>query len=398
MAIWLNDNGSMNLPSAREPAHRPAPTALWMHLAFILTGLGTLILGPILPLLTRQWHLADAQSGLLFSAQFYGSFFGGVTVSKRLERSMILGMSSAALGFGIFALAPGLLPACTGLFLGGFGLGQLITSINILGGRRATEHRGSALAFLNLSWSFGALLSPILAAALTPHFTLRALLATFAAAFASLLLVLLLQLRGASSTTLETVSPINSSSLGRPAFAYFCALLILYGGLETCLGGWLTTFSLRYGSRSLLLSEYTTVLLLAGLTAGRAVSSVLLLRMGEKLLLRLSLALAAASTAALALAHSAVAIAAIAVLLGLTLAPFFPASFSLLMETRPTARQAGIVLAVSAIGAALLPWLMGVVSTRTGSLQVALALPFAAACALLLLSLFQPPFPPPAGV
>jgi fucose permease len=45
-------------------------------------------------------------------------------------------------------------------------------------------------------------------------------------------------------------------------------------------------------------------------------------------------------------------------------------------------------LAVSGLGAAALPWLMGVVSTRTGSLQVALVLPLAAAVALLGMSLF----------
>jgi FHS family glucose/mannose:H+ symporter-like MFS transporter len=79
-----------------------------------------------------------------------------------------------------------------------------------------------------------------------------------------------------------------------------------------------------------------------------------------------------------------------AVLLGLSLAPFFPATWSLLMGERPRARQAGIVLAVSGLGAAALPWMMGVVSTHTGSLQVALALPFAAALGLLGMSWLGP--------
>jgi fucose permease len=92
----------------------------------------------------------------------------------------------------------------------------------------------------------------------------------------------------------------------------------------------------------------------------------------------------------LATAHSAITIAWFAALLGLSLSPFFPATFALLMAERPTARQAGIVLAVSGLGAAALPWLMGVVSTQTGSLQVALALPFGAAVALLGMSLFAP--------
>jgi fucose permease len=114
------------------------------------------------------------------------------------------------------------------------------------------------------------------------------------------------------------------------------------------------------------------------------------LRVGEKTVQRWGLALAATFTACLAMAHSAITIAGFAVLLGLSLAPFFPATFALLMAERPTARQAGIVLAVSGLGAAALPWMMGVVSTRAGSLQVALALPFAAALGLLAMSWFVP--------
>ncbi len=366
---------------------RLAPTELWMHLAFILTGLGTLLLGPILPLLTRQWHLSDAQSGLLFSAQFYGSFLGGLTVSKHLSRSMIVGMFSASIGFGLFALSPSILLACIGLLIGGYGCGQLITSINILGGRRYAGHRGSRLAFLNFSFSFGMMLSPALTALLAPRFALRTLLTTFSGCFFVLLLALFLQLRGSANETTDAPELTAGRGLPTPVFLFFCALLILYGGLETCLGGWLTTFSVRYGSGSLALGESTLILLLIGLTAGRAASSLLLLRMGERLLLRLSLAFAATFTATLALAHSAATIAAFAVLLGLSLAPFFPATWSLLMARTPTARQAGVILAVSAIGAAAFPWLMGVVSARTGSLQLALALPFGAAMVLLALSL-----------
>jgi hypothetical protein len=32
-----------------------------------------------------------------------------------------------------------------------------------------------------------------------------------------------------------------------------------YRGLETCLGGWLPTFALRYGDSTLAVSEYTTL-------------------------------------------------------------------------------------------------------------------------------------------
>jgi fucose permease len=122
------------------------------------------------------------------------------------------------------------------------------------------------------------------------------------------------------------------------------------------------------------------------LTAGRAGSSMLMLRVKEKTAQRWGLIFTVAFIAGLATAHSTATITIFAVLLGLSLAPFFPATFALLMTAKPTARQAGIVLAVSGIGAAALPWLMGVVSTRTGSLQIALALPLIAAVILLAMS------------
>lgn len=373
------------------------PSAGWMHFGFLLTGLGTALLGPILPLLTRQWHLLDAQSGLLLLAQFCGSFSGGVSVSQHLRRSLLTGLGAAAVGFGIFATAPGLATACIGLFVGGFGLGQIIASTNILAGRRYTEHRGSALALLNFSWSFGAMLSPLLAAWLLPRFALRGMLECFAALFLIAALGMAIEI-ARTPEEIEAAQPLSDkTALGSKPFLYFAVLLLLYGGLETCLSGWLTTYALRYGDKTLAISEYTTLLLWMALTAGRAGSSAVMLRIGEKTVQRWGLVFSVLFTAGLATAHSATGIATFAVLLGFSLAPFFPSTFALLMAEKPAARQAGIVLAVSGLGAAALPWLMGVVSTRTGSLQVALVLPLAAAILLLIMSLWRKPHPASAG-
>jgi fucose permease len=273
----------------------------------------------------------------------------------------------------------------------------MITSINILAGRRFTAHRGSALSMLNFSFSLGAMLSALLAAWLLPRFALRALLEGFAMLFAVGVAALVVQMRGNGKSAEEfdkaSVEAEPQVGLSGRAYLYFAGLLVLYGGLETCLSGWLTTFALRYGDKTLAVSEYTTLLLWMSLTLGRVGASAVMLRVGEKTVQRWGLGLAAVFTAALAMAHSAVTIAGFAVLLGLSLAPFFPATWALLMAERPTARQAGIVLAVSGLGAAALPWLMGVVSTGAGSLQVALALPFAAALGLLVMSWFVPRTP-----
>jgi fucose permease len=370
-----------------------------MHYGLVLAGLGTALLGPILPLLARQWAMQDSQSGLLMMAKFCGAFLGGVSVSGRLRRSLLVGLAAGTVGFGMFSLAPTMSVGCVGLFVGGFGLGQMITSINILAGRRFTAQRGAALSMLNFSFSLGAMLSALLAAWLLPKFALQGLLECFAAMFLLGAIGLLLQMRnevgGLSSASVSEEFAVSEkgaplAGIGSRAYLYFAGLLFLYGGLETCLSGWLTTFALRYGDKTLVVSEYTTLLLWMSLTVGRVGAAAVMLRVGERTVQRWGLALAAVFIAGLAMAHSAATIAGFAVLLGLSLAPFFPATFALLMAERPAARQAGIVLAVSGLGAAALPWLMGVVSTRTGSLQMALALPFAAAVALLAMASFSP--------
>jgi fucose permease len=366
---------------------RDAPSLPLLHAIYLLTGLGTMLLGPILPLLTRQWHLLDAQSGQLILAQFCGSFLGGITTSAKLRRDLLAGLIAAGTGLAAFALAPGLALACASLVVAGFGVGRTITAINIIAGRRFSVQRGAALSRLNFSWSFGALLSPLLAAWLTPHFALRPLLSAFAALFLLSALGFGIESLRAAPEPAAPEEATGQTGIGPGLFLYFAAILLVYGGLETCLSGWLTTFALRYATSSLVLSEYTMVLLLAGLTAGRALAAALLLRVREATLIRIALALSALLAALLATARTAAAIASFAVLLGLALAPVFPAAFAILIGHHPRARQASAIIAASALGAASLPWLMGVVSTRTGSLQVALAIPVGAAVTLLLLML-----------
>jgi FHS family glucose/mannose:H+ symporter-like MFS transporter len=358
-----------------------------MHVAFILCGLGTMMLGPLLPLLASQWHLKDSQSGLLLMAQFCGATLGGGTTSQRLRWSLKVGLVCATAGYLGFALAPGLLAACAGLAVAGFGVGRSIATINIMAGARYTEHRGAALSWLNFSWSFGALLSPLCAAWLASRFQLSHLLLIFACLFLWVLALVFLQMRGAGEDGVAATSEQASGAMRGSLLIYFAGLMVLYGGLETCLSGWLTTYALRYGKTSLVLSEYTMVLFLCGLTAGRALAAWMLMRVRDRTLLRISLLLAALLAAALALAHTATMIAVFAVLLGICLAPIFPATFALVMATRPPARQAGMIMAASGIGAASLPWLMGVISTQSGSLQIALVLPALAALVMLLLAM-----------
>ena len=364
------------------------PSVEWLAAGFLLTGLGTVLLGPIMPTLLHDWRLSDQQGGLLLAAKFVGSFLGGVSVPRRLRLGVLGGMAFACAGFGAFALSGGLLSGAACLLVGGFGLGQIIASTNIVVGRRYREHTGSALASVNFFWSLGAVACGVITAAVLPRFHLRGPLLVFAALF----LVtgfggLLNPSRGAAAS--NEVMAAGPDRLPARALVHFGVLLFLYGGLETCMTGWLTTYTLRFSDVRLLGGQSAIVLLWSALTVGRAVSSAALRVMREATLQRVGLGLSALWIAALVTTRHGPLLSLYCVLLGLSLAPFFPTTFALLMKRRPTAREAGFILAVSGLGAALFPWMMGFVSTQSGSLRIAMAVPLGLALALLLLSVIM---------
>lgn len=378
--------GVVLLPSqAKSSPISSGPPTPWLAVDFFLAGLGTVLLGPLLPAVAHAWQLTDAQSGLLLLAKFVGAFLGGVSVPRRLGLGILAGSLLAFGGFGAFALSHSLLPGCLALFFSGIGLGQIIASTNILAGRRYRAHTGSALASLNFFWSLGAVITGVLVAAFVPRFGLRNPLLYFAA----------LYFVGGMGGLIRKTSGIGEvESEAEPThriagntIAFFALLLFLYGGLETCLTAWITTFTVRFSDLHLLAGQSGVVLLWASLTGGRALASIGLRHASEQAVQRIGLLLAAAVIAVLAWAHHGWTLSACCILLGLGVAPFFPATFALLMRKRPPARVAGFILAVSGLGAALFPWLMGVLSTQTGSLRVAMVVPWTLAVLLLVLSL-----------
>lgn len=382
-----------------QALHRPddttaGPSVIWLAIGFLLAGLGTVLLGPILPSVSLHWHLTDSQGGPLFFAKFLGSFIGGISVPRKLRLGILGGMALACVGFGAFGLCGGVLTGSLALFVAGIGLGQIIASTNILAGHRYRAHTGSALASLNFFWSLGAVGTGVIVAALMPRFGLQNLLLYFAAAF------VVTGIGGGLDWRLRSQHPAQLSeallnepqnpSLPIEALVAFALLLFFYGGLETCLTGWLTTYTLRYSDKQLLGGQSATILMWTALTVGRGLSSIVLRYVRESTVQRLGLVFSFLLVGALTTTHHAAALSICCILIGLSLAPFFPATFGLLMHRSPSPREAGFILAVSGLGAAAFPWLMGFVSTHSGSLRIAMAVPMALALLLLAVSFWKP--------
>ncbi len=360
----------------------------------LLSGFGTVFLGPVLPALTAIAHATDSGSGVFFFAQFTGAFVGGITTSRHLWRSLLRGSVAAALGFfalGVCTLrGAALLVDLPALILLGFGVGQMLTSTNLLTARRFADRRSATLAAVNFTWSLGALLGPFLLGTLLSYARLGSILLGVGLCFAAALGSAALNSR--PSQTVKAPSEhgaLDITKLNHPAFLYFALLLLLYGGVETSLSGWLTTFGTRYGVGTLRASSLCVTGLWAGITAGRGLTPTLLKRMEEGTLLYTALAAASLLTAVLARATGPVMIVALASLLGLALAPWFPLVLATFLAEGATATQAGSIIAVSGIGAACLPLLVGAVSRWAHSLRVALFVPFAGLVILLLCSLLR---------
>ena len=369
----MNPAQASSSASSGNPAGPPTPL---LTVSFFLAGLGTVLLGPLLPQLLHEWTLTDQRGGLLLLAKFAGSFVGGISVPNRLRLGILAGHLLAAAGFVSFACAHGLALALPSLFVAGLGLGEIIASTNILAGQRFPARTGSALALINLFWSLGAVSTGLLVAALLPAFGWRE--PTLAMA-AMLLLAGLAGVLTPASKSLQAVGPDNTGATYRLPYSEalrFGSLLLLYGGLETCLTAWLTTFALRFTHGGALLGGQSAfVVLWVALTAGRGLASIAMRRFAEIRVQRTSLVLCLVLIGALAISRTPGSLTAVSILLGLVLAPVFPSTFALLLRRRPTARVAGAVLAVSGIGAALFPWLMGAISTRTSSLRLAMIVP-----------------------
>lgn len=382
--------------------HPGVPTdglSIFMHAGFFLTGVGVLMLGPLLPEFGQQWHLQDSQVGMLLTAQFTGAFTGSVLLRNDLKKTLTLGSSCLAIGYTALALAAGhptgFVAAFVALLVGGFGIGQLINSISLISSRRAREKRGAALMSLNLTWSAGALLSPLLIGLARGHLSLQAVLFLFAATATALMLYQLTFPAGLGKTALHDnifLTPLTGPpSSARSLLLYFALLFFLYGALENSITGWLATFTIRYAHGTVSAGAYVTTVLWIGITAGRAVALPLLRRFSEHSIQVAAILATILASLTMYTVGSQLPLLILAATLGASLAAFIPVTQSLFLgSTHSTPRQAGFVMATAALGGATLPLLIGIVSQHFGSLRYALELPSAVGLSLLLLCLFPP--------
>lgn len=353
-----------------------------VNLAFVLNGMVTTLLGPILPALVARWNLADAQAGYFFTAQFSGNLIGVAVVSVLLPRARV----GVSLGLGYLLAAVGVAGVTLSqwhvvlgaVLLYGIGLGLAIPASNLFISEAHVERRAAALSVLNFMWGIGAVVCPIFVAwaqrRATPALFLLALGAALAVTAAVTSRI------GAAPMAAVSRERIALSHLFGSKFGVALAVMFfLYVGAETSLGGWVADLAKEAdgprGAPWVLAPSFFW----GGLLTGRALAPGILRLVRERTLAVAGLALALAGGLVLVSARSVPAILAGSGIAGFGLAAIFPLTVALLARFGADERRAaGPMFALAAAGGAVLPWIVGETSTHTASLTTGFLVPLAA--------------------
>jgi FHS family glucose/mannose:H+ symporter-like MFS transporter len=361
-----------------------------LFVGFVVTGVVTTILGPILPVFIARWSLDDAQAGFFFTTQFAGSL-AGVGLSSVLlstggyRTTLVAGYALMAAGIAALNFSnEHVVLAATAAYGGGFGL--VIPATNLWVGENSGRRSASALSLLNLSWSIGSLVCPliILSGVRTGHleswlFGIAGIAGLFILGF------LLLPADGASRGAAASKAEMDTGTISFWSAALLGLLFFLYVGTENGVSGWAAAFSKRLGGAGGGAWELAPMFFWAGLLAGRLLGPLFFLRLKESHIAMSGLVTAGAGVTTLIRAQvRGTALAGVAIA-GFGLSILYPIFISWLSQRYGVRarRVGGAMFALAALGGASLPWLVGVVSSHSGSLRVGLLVPLAG-CAIML--------------
>ena len=337
-----------------------------------------------------KWGLNDSRAGLFSLVQFAASFVGVLASSplisaKGFKPAITLGVALLALGFALLnAPTFGLALAASGIY--GLGYGFATPGTNLWVGESYGDRRASALSIVNLAWGAGAISSSPLAmlAMRTSHVTL---LLYLVGAFGAALAVVLLGMPFGKAPQEEksTSESTNERVAGTGVAALLGILFFVYVGTEVGTSYWAPAHAQRATAWSSNTWALAPMFFFGGLLGGRGAAAAILLRLKEASVAVAGLLLAATGEFIFLAAHSPKSLFGGAFLAGLGLASIFPILIAWLSKWygRRARKVGGVMFALSALGSALVPPLVGVVSRYAGSLRIGLLVPLTG-CAVML--------------
>ena len=360
------------------------------YAAFVPIGIATVLLGPMLPILSARWSLNYSQAGALFTAQYMVSTvavaLSGVLVSRWGFRFAIkTGLVLMSVGVGLLLAGPKLLGIlCIGAYGGGLGLA--VPAANLLVAEVNPGRRSAKLNLLNFCWSAGAVACPFLVAAVAKGHRIP----VFLGAVAGFALAVAVGIAVMPASIVEPSSNDASRKTGpairfmQNAVVMLGALFFLDGGVENGFGGWIASYAKSLGNLTPSQAVMSPSFFYAALMLGRWAAPLALRSIDEVRLVQGGLLVGCAGMGGLVLSHEWWGVILSASVAGLGLACVYPITISLLSREfgAGAARIGSLMFFLSNIGGGLLPWVVGLSSNHFDSLKAGLAVPLIGCAAM----------------
>jgi FHS family glucose/mannose:H+ symporter-like MFS transporter len=367
-----------------------------LHGGFIMTGIMTTLLGPILPALSVKWSLSDEQVGTFFLAQFLAGL-GGIAVSSILvardafQVALVAGYLMMAIGACLLQLGTWV-TGVVAVALYGLGLGMTIPTTNLFVATLNRSRPAASLNLVNLSWGIGAVACPFMIllfqrthAENAMGWTFSAVLLAFALSFGSI--AFSANMRELSDSDREF--NVCFSIIKDRRVAIFGALFFLYVGTENAVGGWIGVYASRIaGIRGI--GVITPALFWCALLLGRGMAPRLLRSMDEIRLSRVGIMVTVVGTAIILSARDLTVLFLGVCLAGGGLSAVYPNTIALLARRLrgSTKLVGGPMFALASLGGASLPWLVGFMATHFRNLRAGLVVPLLGTSLMFLLYYF----------
>lgn len=388
------DNSIISSLPSEKPSHsqvdrrqpEPANRLKWAALCFTINCLYAVYLaglGVILEPIGRSFGLGSAAQARLFPASFTGTIVSVLAcgfLSDRFGRLRVIQISAAvfAAGLAVFAKAPGFGVALAAAPFIGAGSGAMQTVANALIADLFVDRQKVMVNAAQIAFGVGAVCGPLAASgAMAAGLDWRTLYVVLSAVVLGLLLL----------TSAAPGLPARAPSIGtgltlsrtiarEPAFLNLCLVAALYAGAEVGFFQWMPSyFHLRLQDGGRWAGIIVSIFWL-GMTVGRIAGGSLI---SNFRLIPLRSALAAAgglfALATLAFPWPWPTIAFVT-LTGLSFGCIFSLVLAEAAERYPMATGTvfGVVVAISGIGTAAIPWAIGALAGTSVGWQGGLCL------------------------
>lgn len=345
-----------------------------LHVVFFLSGITTILIGQILPILTNRFALSDLQAGYFFPAQFAGSIFGTFLTNRLGKQNRFLAASLAGcflMGVGILMLNLGSFELClAGFFCNGIGVGLTLPSINMLILELNPLRATSAVNILNFFWGVGAIACSLTIYNLSKtigYLPISAGLAAILFVIAAALLFIPKEIEQKPSAENDDEAADFSTPIWTNPLAWAIAgFNFVHIGFESGIGGWLPSFTERLEGQSYVWWLAPIFLFWLFFVIGRGIAPVFLRFLNENKLLIFNLLMILLGMGILLTAKNVSMLAIGAGIAGFGSSSIFPTNMARFTKTfgASASRRAMPFFISGTLGATFTTWFIGYVSNR----------------------------------